>query len=132
MLTPIEGYLNYPLVSLGEALKPVSVLFKTNELQRSIDEAYQRCHYPSAALYLYSMEAGEHSLYQHLNRILRDEDRRKTVPLDVSEEYQKVTFVTWPSFSSCPALFTVVKEFLKPNQDSTLFMIEAVDGKRGQ
>lgn len=71
VLTLIGSYWNYPLVSLGEALKPVSVSCQINGLQRSIDEAYQRCHYPStdgltrdesAVLYLYSMETGEHNL----------------------------------------------------------------------
>ena len=164
-LTPIASYENYPLVSLKEALKPVSVSCKINGLQRSVDEAYQHCHYPSpdgltrdesAAIYLYSMETGEDSLYQHLNRILRDANRQKIVPwfyllklldsalakvpivkgsiwrgvpLDVSEQYQRDELVTWSSFSSCSSLVEVVEGFLKPNQNSTLFMIEAVDGR---
>jgi hypothetical protein len=84
-LRPIAGYWAYPLVSLDQALAPLSS--NINELNRSIEEARRHCHFPSehkltrdesASIFLYTMEAGEYSFYHVLNQILRDEDRNKS------------------------------------------------------
>ncbi|CAF3407368.1 unnamed protein product [Rotaria socialis] len=162
-LKPIAGYWAYRLVSLEEALKSFSTLI--NELPRSIKEAKKHCNYPSehnltrdesAALLLYTMEAGEYSFYRELNEILRKEDRNevkpwfgylklfdtalnklpmvkgnvwRAVPGNVAQGYKKNQVLTWWSISSCSTSADVVKAFLKPNEESTLFMIEAVNGR---
>lgn len=67
-------------VSLEKALAPISA--DTNNLTQHIQIAKTRCCYPSkhgltrdeaAAIYLYTMEWGEYSLYRMLNRTLRFE-----------------------------------------------------------
>ena len=162
-LKPIVGYWACPLVPLEQALK--EFFSQINELQRSVTEAKRHCTYPSqdkltrdesAALLLYTTEAGEHSFYLALNQILREEDRSKIRPwfsylklLDtalnklptvkgniwravsgnVTSDYKKNQVITWWTVTSCSTSAEVVKAFLKPNQEATLFMIEAVNGK---
>ncbi|CAF1154297.1 unnamed protein product [Adineta steineri] len=110
----------------------------------------------SAALFLYTMEADEDSFYLKLNQILRKEDRNEIKPWfgylklfdtalhklpkvkgcvwravagDVASDYKESQVLTWWSISSCSKSSNVVKAFLKPNQEATLFMIEAVNGR---
>ncbi|CAF1258364.1 unnamed protein product [Adineta steineri] len=160
---PIGGYWRYPLVSLKDALAPISS--KTDGLDRDIKEAYDHCHFPSehgltkdeaAALFLYTLEAGAYSFYAILNRALRDDERRKLtpwfsylklfdtaleklptvkgciwrgVPKNVSQDYVMDTVKTWWSVNSCSSIVKVVQDFLSSDDDSTLFMIEAANGK---
>jgi len=86
-LTPVYGYSSYPLVSLEQALQPISPLIK--QLDRYIKVAKQNCTCPpeyrltydeSAAIYLYTMEWGRSSFYRVLNRALRSEDRSSLKP----------------------------------------------------
>ncbi|CAF1505544.1 unnamed protein product, partial [Adineta steineri] len=162
-LSPIAGYWAYPLVSLTQSLSKVTD--QINELNRSISEATKRCHYPSehglsrdesAAILLYTMEAGEYSFYIALNQILRDENRKRAVPWfsylrlfdsglrklptvkgciwrgvshDISYEYQKNDVLTWWSITSCSLAIEVVESFLNSEKNSTLFMIEAANAK---
>jgi hypothetical protein len=162
-LTPIAGYWAYPLVSLEQALEPVSS--QIEQLDRSIKEAKKHCHYPSkhglthdesAAIFLYTMEAGDYSFYRILNKILREEDRSKVKPWfaylklfdtalnklptlkenvwrgicsDVINYYNENQLFTWWSVSSCSLSTHVVQSFLNPDIKSTLFMIEAINGK---
>ena len=108
----------------------------------------------SAALYLYTMEWGDESFYRVLNRALRLEDRSLLKPWfpflklfdttlnklpslnkviwrgvrhDVSKELKENQELTWWSINSCSLSVNVVKDFL--DQNSTLFLIEAVNGK---
>ncbi|CAF1506527.1 unnamed protein product [Rotaria sordida] len=162
-LQPVAGYWAYTLVSLEEALK--DVLPQVNELKRSIKEAKKYCKQPSphnltqdesAAVFLYTMEAGDHSFYRILNQVLRKENRKEAVPWfsylklfdtalkklpkvkgniwravpgNVASEYKPNQVLTWWTISSCSTSADVVKGFLKPNQEATLFMIEAINGK---
>ncbi|CAF1162839.1 unnamed protein product [Adineta steineri] len=162
-LSPIAGYWAYPLVPLSQSLSKVAD--QINELNRSIDEAMKHCHYPSehglsrdesAAILLYTMEADEYSFYIALNRILRDENRRKAVPWfsylrlfdsglrklptvkgciwrgvshDISHDYKKNDELTWWSITSCSLAVEVVEDFLNSKKNATLFMIEAVNAK---
>jgi hypothetical protein len=81
-LPPVGGYWSEKLVSLEEALKPIET--QIDELNRSIKLAKKHCTFPSkhgltrdesAAVYLYTMEAGESSFYKVLNNALRSENR---------------------------------------------------------
>ncbi|CAF2819422.1 unnamed protein product [Rotaria sp. Silwood2] len=162
-LPPVAGYWAYPLVSLEQALVPL--LSQIHQLERSIEEAKRHCHHPSehdltldesASIFLYTMEAGDYSLYRLLNKALRDEDRHKIKPWfsflklfdtalsklptvkgnvwrgissDVSNYYTENELLTWWSVSSCSLSLNVVQGFLSSNKKSTLFMIEAVNGK---
>ncbi|CAF3077506.1 unnamed protein product [Rotaria socialis] len=159
-LKPIAGYWTYDLVSLEESLK--GFLSKINELKRSIKEAKKHCTKSSphnltpdesAALFLYTMEAGDHSFYRILNQVLRKENRNEVIPWfsylklfdtalcklpkgkgiiwravagNVTSGYTANKTVTWWAVSSCSTSADVVKAFLKPDQEGTLFMIEAV------
>jgi hypothetical protein len=86
-LTPIDGYLAQPLVSLKKSLELITL--HINQLEQSIESAKQNCHFPnehnltkdeSAALYLYSIECGDESFYRVFNRALRSENRPALVP----------------------------------------------------
>jgi hypothetical protein len=110
----------------------------------------------SAAISLYTMEAEDQSFYRMLNQTLRIEDRRLVVPWfpflklfdtalnklptvkgciwrgitgDFSESYTQNQVITWWNFSSCSSELNVVQNFLKPEQRSTLFMIQVQNGK---
>jgi hypothetical protein len=108
----------------------------------------------SAALYLYTMEWGKDSFYRVLNRALRSEDRTSLKPWfaflklfdttlgklpslkkviwrgvrnDVSKDLKENQVLTWWSINSCSSSVSVIKNFL--DQNSTLFLIEATNGK---
>ena len=108
----------------------------------------------SAAVFLYTMEWGKNSFYQVINRALRAEDRSKVKPWfaylklfdtalhklptvrsilwrgvkeDISKNFKKGDEFTWWTVSSCTKSVNILKNFLGP--DSTLFLIEAVNGK---
>ncbi|CAM4825763.1 unnamed protein product [Rotaria magnacalcarata] len=110
----------------------------------------------SAALLLYTMEGGENSFYRALNKILRDEDRAKIKPwflylklLDTAlnklptvkgcvwrgvcskiiKSYKENDVLTWWNVSSCSSSIDVVEHFISTDKNSTLFMIEASNGK---
>jgi len=162
-LPAVCGYWSMKLVTLEEALKPIEPLIE--ELGRSIKAAKKNCHFPSehglthdesAALYLYSMEAGENSFYLILNEALRSENRPGLRPWfsflklfdkamsklptvksilwrgisgNAKGKFQRNQAFTWWSVSSCSTSLNVVQSFLGSTNDSTLFMIEAVQGK---
>jgi hypothetical protein len=113
-------------------------------------------HDESAAVYLYTMEGGENSFHLILNQALRSEDRPGLRPWfsflrlfdgalgklpivkgnlwrgiseDVSQYFTKGQKLTWWSISSCTTSINIVHSFLGSNKNSTLFMIEAVNGK---
>ncbi|CAF1232127.1 unnamed protein product [Adineta steineri] len=108
----------------------------------------------SAAVYLYTMEWGENSFNRVLNRALRAEDRSslqpwfaylklfyvavqklptietnlwRGVPKDITTNFKKGDEFTWWTISSCSTSVNIIKDFLGP--DSTLFLIEAMNGK---
>jgi hypothetical protein len=110
----------------------------------------------SAAVYLYTMEGGENSFYKVLNEKLRSENRAALKPWfpflklfdmalkklpttkgciwrgisgDVSGQFMKDQVLTWWSISSCSPSLEVIKDFLGSNICSTVFMIEAINGK---
>jgi hypothetical protein len=162
-LTPISGFWAFPLVPLEKSLE--SVAPSIPELKQSIKDAKKHCYYPSkhnltrdesAAVLLYTMEAGEHSFYRVLNGILRKENRRLVTPWfsflklfntalnklptvkgciwrgiagDFSESYKQNEVITWWNFSSCSSDVDVVESFLENENKSTVFMIEARNGK---
>ena len=159
-LTPVYGYLTHPLLPLQQALEPVAAQF--DQLDRFSTIARNGCHFPSedgltrnesAAIFLYTMEWGDDSLYRVLNRALRAEDRSslkpwfgylklfdtalqklptvqknlwRGVPKDISKNFKQGDEFTWWAISSCSTSVNILKDFLKPN--STLFLIEAVNG----
>ena len=160
-LTPVYGYLSSALVPLEMALERVMLLI--GNLERYILVSKRQCHYPSehgltrdesAAVYIYSMDWGEQSLYRVLNQALRDENRQTIIPWfgylklldtaleklptytgntwrgicsDISTNFAKGQALTWWGVTSCSTSVDVVKSFLKAN--STLFLIEAFHGK---
>jgi hypothetical protein len=113
-------------------------------------------HDESAAVYLYTMEGGENSFYLILNQALRSEDRPALRPWfaflklfdqalsklptvkgnlwrgiseDVTRNFRRGQELTWWSISSCSTSLVGIKSFLGSDKISTLFMIEAVNGK---
>ncbi|CAF1476097.1 unnamed protein product [Adineta steineri] len=160
-LPPVYGYLTHPLLPLSKALESISSAI--DQLDRFVKIAKNECHFPSeygltrdesAAVYLYTMEWGENSFYQVLNRALRAEDRSALKPWfaylklfdvavqklptirknlwrgvskDVTTNFKKGDEFTWWTISSCSTSVNIIKDFLGPN--STLFLIEAMNGK---
>ena len=163
-LSPVYGYHSQKLVSLEKALEPL--VSQIDELPRYIKIAERHCHHPSkhglthdesAAIYIYTMEWDETSLYRVLNNALRSENREELkiwfpylklfdtalsklptvkeviwrgVPLDIGQSFTKNQVVTWWSISSCSSSVDVIKTFLMNKHDSTLFLIEAKHGKK--
>ena len=160
-LPPVYGYLTHPLVPLQKALEPIAP--KMDQLDRFSKIAKDECHFPSehgltrdesAAVFLYTMEWGENSFYQVINRALRAEDRLSLKPWfaylklfdtavqklptirknlwrgvakDISKNFKQGDEFTWWTISSCSTSVNIIKDFLGPN--STLFLIEAANGK---
>ena len=110
----------------------------------------------SATVYLYTMEGGENSFYLALNNVLRLKDRqaaKKWFPFlklfdsalrklptvrrnlwrgitgNVSRNYCKGQILTWWSVSSCSLSIESIEQFLPSGSVSTLFLIEASNGK---
>jgi hypothetical protein len=110
----------------------------------------------SAAILLYTMETGEESFYSTLNETLRMQDRKLVVPWfpflelfdtalnklptvkgniwrgitgDFSESYKPGQVITWWNFSSCSSELSVVQNFVRSEKKSTLFMIDARNGR---
>ncbi|CAF1197888.1 unnamed protein product, partial [Rotaria sordida] len=87
LLSPIKGYQDKPLVSLMEAIEPVSKVF--NEIEDNVLVALHNCQSPadglnqqeSASIHLYTMEFDSGlSLYVVLNESLRAENRGDLKP----------------------------------------------------
>ncbi|CAF4963095.1 unnamed protein product [Rotaria sp. Silwood1] len=114
-------------------------------------------HDQSAAVYIYTMEWGDTTLNRVLNRALRCENRQalkvwfpylklfdtaldilptvkevvwRGVPLNIGMNFTKNQIVTWWSVNSCSSSVNVIKDLLGNKKDSTLFLIEAVSGKK--
>ncbi|CAF1342692.1 unnamed protein product, partial [Rotaria sordida] len=163
-LPPVVGYQDEKLVTLEKALEALQSDIK--QLPYYIKTAKKHCRYPSehgltkdqsAAIYIYSMEWGDTTLYRVLNNALRSENRQalkiwfpflklfdtaleklptvkevvwRGVPLDIGEHYKKNQIVTWWTMNSCTSSVQVIKSFLGNAKNSTLFLIEAINGKR--
>ena len=111
----------------------------------------------SASIYIYTMEWGNTSLYRVLNNALRSQNRQalriwfpylklldtaldklptvkeilwRGVPLDIGQSFVKDQTITWWSVNSCSSSIDVIKNFLDNNKNSTLFLIEAINGKK--
>lgn len=87
LLAPIKGYQKEKLVSLKDAIAPISHLFE--DIDPYVYVAWHNCANPkdglsqdeSASIYLYTMEFdSETSFYHVLNYKLRSEDRRSLQP----------------------------------------------------
>jgi hypothetical protein len=163
-LTPVYGYHNEKLVSLEKSLELIES--QIDQLPRYIKIAKRHCHFPSehgltkdqsAAVYIYTMEWGDTTLYRVLNNALRAENRQglkiwfpylklfdtalnllptvreslwRGVSLDIGKNYTKNQLVTWWSVSSCSSSVNVIENFLGTGNNATLFSIEAVNGKK--
>ena len=86
-LSPVYGYHGHPLLPLKEALDPIKD--QIQGLDENIRIAKNACHFPSehgltreesAAIYIYTMEWGDQSLFRLLNAALRIEDRSVLKP----------------------------------------------------
>lgn len=163
-LPPVYGYRSQKLIPIEKALE--SIQSEIDQLPYYIKVAKQHCHFPSehgltqdesAAIYIYTMEWGDTSLYCVLNKALRSENRQalkiwfpylkifdtaldklptikavlwRGVNLDIGKNFTKNQLVTWWSISSCSSSVNVIKNFLGNDKNSTLFLIEAVNGKK--
>jgi hypothetical protein len=74
-LPPVYGYRTEKVVSLEKALEPIES--QINELPHFVKMAKRHCHFPSehdlskdqsAAIYIYTMEWGDTTLYRVLNK----------------------------------------------------------------
>jgi hypothetical protein len=162
-LPPVYGYHIEQPVSLEKALELVES--QIDQLPRFIKTAKKYCHFPSehgltkdqsAAVYIYTMEWGDTTLYRVLNNALRAENRQglkiwfpylklfdtaldllptvkeslwRGIPLDIGKNFTKNQLVTWWSVNSCSSSVDVIQNFLGNDTNATVFMIEAVNGK---
>ena len=163
-LPPVYGYRTEKIVSLEKALEPIES--HIDELPRFIKTAKRHCHFPSehdlskdqsAAVYIYTMEWGDTTLYRVLNNALRSENRQalkiwfpylklfdtaldklptvkgnlwRGVSLDIGKNFTENQLLTWWSVNSCSSSVNVIKDFLGNGKNSTLFLIEAMNGKK--
>ena len=163
-LPPVYGYHSQQVVSIEKSLEPIEEII--DELPRYVKIAKKHCHFPSedgltkdesSAIYIYTMEWGETTLYRVLNQALRSENRQslkiwfpflklfdsaleklptvkeviwRGVPLDIGRNYSENQLITWWSVNSCSSSVNVIKTFLGKTDKSTLFLIEAINGKR--
>lgn len=162
-LPPVYGYRSEKLVSLEKALEPIES--EIDELSYYIKTAKRYCRFPSefgltrdesAAVYIYTMEWGDTTLYRLLNRALRSENRQELkkwfsylklfdtaldklpttkdvvwrgVSLDIGKNFTKNQVVTWWSVNSCSLSVNVIKDFIGKKTQSTLFLIQPINGK---
>ncbi|CAF1351956.1 unnamed protein product [Rotaria sordida] len=163
-LPVVYGYRSQKLVPIEKALEPIEP--QIDNLPYWIKIAKRSCHFPSehglsrdqsAAIYIYTMEWGEATLYRTLNKALRSENRQglkiwflylklfdtaldklptvkevvwRGIPLDIGKNFTENQIVTWWSINSCSSSVNVIKNFLGNDKNSTLFLIEAVNGKK--
>ena len=161
--TPVRAHNDHPLLSLRAALDPLTS--NINGLHHYIDTAMRHCRYPSAegltrdesaAIFLYTMNWGQHSLHRLLNDVLRIQDRNELRPwhgylklfstalkklpavhgniwrgvdADVQKNYPGGAEVTWWSFTSCSSSLSVIRQFVNSSTKSTVFMIEAKNAR---
>ncbi|CAF1222604.1 unnamed protein product [Rotaria magnacalcarata] len=136
---PIYGYRSEQLVSIEKALEPI--VPHIDQLLYYIKIAKKHCHFPSehgltqdqsAAVYIYTMEWGDTVLYVDtaLDKLPTiKEVVWRGVPIDIGKNFTKNQIVTWWSVNSCSSSPNVIKDFLGDNKKSTLFLIEAINGK---
>ena len=111
----------------------------------------------SAAIYIYTMEWDGKTIYRLLNQALRSEDRLglniwlpyiqlfntalhllptvkesvwRGVSLNIGEMFVKDQILTWWSVNSCSSSVAVIERFLRNISNSTLFLIEVMNGKK--
>ncbi|CAF1185887.1 unnamed protein product [Adineta steineri] len=114
-------------------------------------------HDESASIYIYTMEWGEQTLYRVLNKTLRNENRDllkvwfayiklldtalnklptvkevvwRGITADVGKTFHENDKITWWSINSCSSKVNVIKGFLGNKSNSTMFLIEALNGKK--
>ncbi|CAF3873505.1 unnamed protein product, partial [Rotaria sp. Silwood1] len=163
-LPPVYGFHAEKLVTIEKALEPIEP--QIDELPRFVKIAKRNCHFPSehglsrdqsAAIYIYTMEWGETTLYRVLNKALRSENRQalkiwfpylklfdtaldklptvkellwRGVPLDIGKNFTRNQIVTWWSVNSSSLSPKVIQNFLGNGKNATLFLIEAINGKK--
>ncbi|CAF4016255.1 unnamed protein product [Adineta steineri] len=114
-------------------------------------------HDESASIYIYTMEWGEQTLYRVLNKTLRNENRHllkvwfpylklfdtalnklptvkenvwRGITDDIGKNFIKNQIITWWSINSCSSSVNIIKGFLGNKKNSTIFLIEALNGKK--
>ncbi|CAF4170638.1 unnamed protein product, partial [Adineta steineri] len=114
-------------------------------------------HDESASIYIYTMEWGEQTLYRVLNKTLRNENRHllkvwfpylklfdtasnklptvkenvwRGITEDIGKNFIKNQIITWWSINSCSSSVNIIKGFLGNKKNSTIFLIEALHGKK--
>lgn len=162
-LPPVLAFRHEKLVSIEKSLEKLQT--SSNQLCHSIQLAKQKCYYPSehgltrdesAAIYIYTMEWGENSLYRLFNQALRSKNRQQLenwfpylrlfdsaleklpeveetvwrgVSMDIGKNYLKNQRITWWGITSCALSVNAVEPFLGQGQNSTLFSIRTINGK---
>ena len=162
-LPPNYAYRDRSLLSLEHTVEPI--ISHIDQLRKHIMKALGKCHFPSeygltreesAAVYLYTMEWGDQSLYRLLNKDLRSKDTSVSIPwfnylklfenalqklpkvkkciwrgMDDSDDkhFTKGSEIIWRSVRSCSTTLNIIKDFLGKDTNATLFMVEAVNGR---
>ncbi|CAF1095030.1 unnamed protein product [Rotaria sp. Silwood1] len=147
-LPPVYGYRSVNFVSIEKVLEPIES--HIDQLPYYIKIAKKNCHFPSehglthdesAAIYIYTMEWDRQALkiwFPYLKLFDSALDKLPTVkevvwrgiPMDIGKNFTVNKIVTWWSINSCSSSVDVIKNFLGNSDNTTLFLIEAINGKK--
>ncbi|CAF1066575.1 unnamed protein product [Rotaria sp. Silwood1] len=161
LFPPVNDYLTYELLTLEQCLKPIAA--RIDRLNEIIQIAQDKCHHPcqhglthdeSAAIFLYTMEWDDNTLYQVINRDLRSEEQSiskswlpylklfytalnklpnvqmnvwRSIQEDMIKELDNDNEFIWWNITSCSSSIDVIKDFIEIN--SRLLVIETTAGK---
>jgi hypothetical protein len=165
-LPPIQGFTDIPLVSLNEAIVPlktfmpdIKLMVETIEFYYvEIEDGLTRDESNSITLYLLELQPMTGSLYYHLNKALRSENRQELKPwflylrliltalshipqtplivyrginMDLTDKYLEGSTVVWWGFSSCMKRNNLLEKKLCLNKTGkiTLFVIKCYSAK---
>ncbi|UJR18686.1 hypothetical protein I4U23_005593 [Adineta vaga] len=151
------GLLEEALKAIEPQIDRLQDYIKTAKKYCHYPSEHDLTHDESASIYIYTMEWGETSLYRLLNKTLRNENRElikiwfpylklfdsalnklptvrevvwRGVSNDIGKHFTKDQSVTWWTVNSCSSSVNIIENFLKNNKKTTMFLIEAVNGKK--
>ncbi|CAF1391410.1 unnamed protein product [Adineta steineri] len=151
------GLLEAALKPIEPQIDQLQYYIKTAKKYCHYPSEHNLTHDESASIYIYTMEWGATSLYRLLNQTLRNENRElikiwfpylklfdsaldklptvrevvwRGVSNDIGKYFTKDQLITWWTVNSCSSSVNIIENFLRYNEKTTMFLIEAVNGKK--
>ncbi|CAF3609366.1 unnamed protein product [Adineta steineri] len=119
-LTAVYGFCVTKLVLIDEALQ--SVQSQINKLPYFIKRAKKHYDYSTEHVSLFDTALNKLSTIREV--VWRG------VPADIGKNVHENDRITWWSLNSCSSKVNVIKGFLENKKNSTMFLIEAFNGKK--